>query len=205
MNKRLIKPAENNKEKEYTYRQMKGRYSKAMSEKFYFEAMMIDYAMIEDRLRSFIYHIGGMNNRTSLKLDNKTSKAFLIPLYNVFCNKKCAGLCLSNINTKYNLIRAVLNWVENTDGAEEKYQQKLKFACESLDIDDVMNCLDELEKWCEYRNEVIHGLLNKSIISLNENLADKAEEGMNLALCIDSYVRVIKKGNIVRKSLNLKI
>ena len=29
MNKRLIKPAENNKEKEYTYRQMKGRYSKA--------------------------------------------------------------------------------------------------------------------------------------------------------------------------------
>ena len=48
-------------------------------------------------------------------------------------------------------------------------------------------------------------ILNKSIISLNENLADKAEEGMNLALCIDSYVRIIKKGNIVRKSLNLKI
>ena len=37
-----------------------------------------------------------------------------------------------------------------------------------------------------------------------ENLADKAEEGMEIAQRIDSYVRVIKKGNIVRKSLNLK-
>lgn len=201
---RLIKPAENNIEKAYTYRQMKGRYNKAMSEKFYFEAMMIDYAMIEDRLRSFIYHIGGMNNRTSLKLDNKISKPFLLLLYNGYTKKKNIGLNLSNVSTKYNLIRAVLNWGENTDGTEGKYQQKLKFACESLDIDDVLNCLDELEKWCKYRNEVIHGLLNKNIISLNENLADKAEEGMKIALRIDSYVRVIKKGNIVRKSINLK-
>ena len=205
MNERLIKPAENNIEKAYTYRQMKGRYSKAMSEKFYFEAMMIDYAMIEDRLRSFIYHIGGMNNRTSSKLDNKTSKVFLIPLYNGFCNKKSAGVCLNNISTKYNLIRAVLSWVETTEGAEGKYQQKLKFACESLDIDDVLNCMDELEKWCKYRNEVIHGLLNKNIISLNENLADKAEEGMKIATRVDSYVRVVRKGNIVRKSINLKL
>lgn len=64
MNERLIKPAENNIEKAYTYRQMKDRYNKAMSEKFYFEAMMIDYAMIEDRLRSSIYHIGGMKLST---------------------------------------------------------------------------------------------------------------------------------------------
>lgn len=204
MNERLIKPAENNIEKAYTYRQMKGRYNKAMSEKFYFEAMMIDYAMIEDRLRSFIYHIGGMNNRTSLKLDNKYSKAFLICLYNRLFNKKCSGLCLSNISTKYNLIRAVLNWVKTTDGTEGKYQQKLKFACESLDIDDVLSCMDELEKWCKYRNEVIHGLMNKNIMSLNDNLADKAEEGMKIAVRIDSYVRVVKKGNIVRKSINLK-
>ena len=205
MNKRLIKPAENNKEKEYTYRQMKGRYSKAMSEKFYFEAMMIDYAMIEDRLRSFIYHIGGMNNRTSSKLDNKTSKPFLLLMYNGYSKKKNTGLNLNNVSTKCNLIRAMLNWVENTEGADGKYQQKLKYACESLDTEDVLQCFDELEKWCKYRNEVIHGLLNKSVISLNDELADKAEEGMKLAVRIDSYVCVVRKGNIVRKSLNLKI
>ena len=46
--------------------------------------------------------------------------------------------------------------------------------------------------------------MNKNIMSLNDNLADKAEEGMKIAVRIDSYVRVVKKGNIVRKSINLK-
>ena len=164
--------------------------------------MMIDYAMIKDRLRSFIYHIGGMNNRTSSKLDNKISKVFLIPLYNGFCNKKSAGVCLNNISTKYNLIRAVLSWVETTEGAEGKYQQKLKFACESLDIDDVLNCMDELEKWCKYRNEVTHSLLNKNIDSLEQELAEKAAEGMQYARYLDAQERILKKGNCIRRSVN---
>ena len=204
MKERQIKIVDNNNEKAYTYRRMKGRYNKAMSEKFYFEALMIDYAMIEDRLRSFIYHIGGMNNRTSSKLDNKTSKPFLLLLYNGYSKKKNTGLNLNNVSTKCNLIRAMLNWVENTEGTDGKYQQKLKYACESLDTEDVLQCFDELEKWCKYRNEVIHGLMNKNILSLDEKLADKAEEGMKIALRIDSYIRVVKRGNIVRKSLNLK-
>lgn len=204
MKERQIKIVDNNNEKAYTYRQMKGRYNKAMSEKFYFEAMMIDYAMIEDRLRSFIYHIGGTNSRTSSKLDNKTSKPFLLLLYNGYSKKKNTGLNLNNVSTKCNLIRVMLNWVENTEGTDGKYQQKLKYACESLDTEDVLQCFDELEKWCKYRNEVIHGLMNKNILSLDEKLADKAEEGMKIALRIDSYIRVVKRGNIVRKSLNLK-
>ena len=112
-----------------------------------------------------------MNNKTSSKLDNKTSKVFLIPLYNGFCNKKSAGVCLNNISTKYNLIRAVLNWVENTDGTEGKYQQKLKFACESLDIDDVLNCMDELEKWCKYRRNQFNRKLIKPETSVKSRVS----------------------------------
>lgn len=59
MSKRMIKPVESNTDKAFTYRQMKGRYIKAISEQFYFETLMIDYAMIEDRLRSFIYLLVG--------------------------------------------------------------------------------------------------------------------------------------------------
>ena len=48
MMERLIEPVKSNTEKALTYRQMKGRYNKAMKEGFYFEAVAIDYAMIED-------------------------------------------------------------------------------------------------------------------------------------------------------------
>ena len=137
MSKRLIKPIENNTDKALTYRQMKGRYNKAMKEGFYFEAIAIGYAMIEDRLRSFIYHMGGLNTRSSLKLDNQTSKKFLIPLFNDYTDNKYQGINVGNISTKYNLIRAVMNWVTNTEGARDNYQFKLKFACENLDAKDV--------------------------------------------------------------------
>ena len=58
MSGRLIDPVNDNKDKENTYRTNLRRYNKAMKEGFYFEAMLIDYAMMEDRLRSFLYHIG---------------------------------------------------------------------------------------------------------------------------------------------------
>lgn len=206
MSERQIKPVESNTDKAFTYRQMKGRYKKAISEQFYFETLMIDYAMIEDRLRSFIYHIGGLNTRNSLKLDNaKYSKTFLIDLYNQYTGRNNKSLNLSNISTKYNLIRAVLNWVATTEGTGGKYQQKLKFVCESLDIQDVFDCLVELENWCGYRNEIIHGLMNKNMNGLYSELAEKAEEGMRLATRVDSYVTVVKKGNAIRKSINLNI
>lgn len=147
-----------------------------------------------------------MNTRNSLKLDNaKYSKTFLIDLYNQYTGRNNKGLNLSNISTKYNPIRAVLNWVATIEGTGEKFQQKLKFVCESLDIQDVFDCFDKLEKWCGYRNEIIHGLMNKNMDSLYSELALRAEEGMRLATRIDSYVAVVKKGHIIRKSINLNI
>ena len=194
MSKRLIKPIENNTDKALTYRQMKGRYNKAMKEGFYFEAIAIGYAMIEDRLRSFIYHMGGLNTRSSLKLDNQTSKKFLIPLFNDYTDNKYQGINVGNISTKYNLIRAVMNWVTNTEGARDNYQFKLKFACENLDAKDVFCCLDELEQWCKYRNEIIHALMNKNLSSLYTELAEKAEVGMKLAVMVNAASRLLGFG-----------
>ena len=204
MSERMIEPVKSNTEKALTYCQMKGRYNKAMKEGFYFEAVAIDYALIEDRLRSFLYHIGVLNTRESAKSDVKETKKFHIEIYNNFFDKKFTGLDLKNISAKYGLIRAVLNWVTTTEGAEGKYQIKLKYACESLDAEDVFNCIDKLEKWCDYRNEIIHGLMNKKVESLYSELAEKADEGMKLATKIDAYVDIVSKGHIVRQSLNLK-
>ena len=55
-----IKPISTNTEKQNTYRVMKGRLSVAIREKFYFEAMLIEYALMEDRLRSFLLYMGVM-------------------------------------------------------------------------------------------------------------------------------------------------
>ena len=58
MGERLIKPVQNNKEKQETYRYHLGRYNCAMRNGFFFEALIIVYALLEDRLIAFLYYCG---------------------------------------------------------------------------------------------------------------------------------------------------
>ena len=68
---RQIKPVKNNIDKQRTYREHKGRYKRAMENEFYFEALLIDYALLEDRLRAIIYHMGFLKDRTAFRIWTK--------------------------------------------------------------------------------------------------------------------------------------
>ena len=98
----------------------------------------------------------------------------------------------------------MLLWVLETDGGyqDDKYLTKLKSACEGLDIGGLLDTLDCVEDWCGYRNEIVHALLNKNKKSVYSELEQKAKEGEKLARFIDSQVKELKKGNVVRKSIN---
>lgn len=71
-----------------------------------------------------------------------------------------------------------------------------------MDIDGLLAALDGIAAWCKYRNEVIHSLLNKNIDSLEQELAEKASEGMQYARLLDAQERILKKGNCIRRSVN---
>ena len=209
MSGRKIGAVTDNMDKRYTYAQHKGRYSQAMKYEFYFEALMIDYALMEDRLKSFLYHAGIFNSRTSYKIDCcKSNKALLKQIYCNYRNKSDANLPnIQNISGKINIIRAIIEWVSNTEQNpdDNRYLRALKKQCESVDIGDMLDALKMIEDWCKYRNEVVHALMNKNVVSLRSELCDKAIEGMKLANRLDTYVRDMKKGNKVRKSANMRI
>jgi hypothetical protein len=58
MSEKLIRQANNNNERQETYQYQLGRYKLAMKNEFYFEGLIIVYAMLEDRMRSFLYYCG---------------------------------------------------------------------------------------------------------------------------------------------------
>ena len=126
---RLIAPVANNLEKYYTYREYISRYNKAMREGFYFEAMLIDYAMLEDRLRSFLYHMGAFNGRQSNKIDAAAAKALLPVIVNQYAQKnESKNLGITSITGKMKVIRCTLQWAcEVTDvPADDRYETVLK-------------------------------------------------------------------------------
>ncbi len=209
MRTRQIDAVIDNMDKKYTYANHKGRYQRAMRNGFYFEALMIDYALMEDRLRSFIYHAGIIQSRTLNKIDcSKKNKRYLKAIYRLWITNENANLPqIGSIMGKVNLIRAITEWTSTTTEIpdDNRYLLALKSQCESVDIDALLNDLKRVEDWCNYRNEVVHALMNKNINSLNKELYEKVTEGMEIANSLDTYVRDMKKGNKVRRAANLEI
>lgn len=204
---RKIQPVTDNTDKQRTYRQHKGRYKRAMENEFFFEALLIDYALLEDRLRSMIYHMGFLKDRSAYKIWKKKTSC-LREIVSCYKNEdEDSQLGISNISGKEKIVRCVLKWTAYTEGGyhEDRHLSALKHQCEGLDIDGLLSALDELRDWCDYRNEVIHALMNKNLESLSLELKDYAEKGMQLANYFDSQEKLLKARNRIRKSANLQM
>ena len=201
-----IAAVKDNAEKQEAYRKQLGRYRRALNSEFYFEAMLIVYAMIEDRLRSFLYYIGALHKADDPKLNVKQTKAILRRLY--FGSDEAAlgqKMKLGLISTKEKLIRNTLTWTLEYEGIpEETYLAVLKSAYEGLDIGGLLATLDQIDDWRGYRNEIIHGLLNKNVTSVDAELKSKVETGMEYARFIDSQVKALKKKNVIRNKMKIK-
>lgn len=208
MTKRIIDPVANNLEKYYTYREYISRYKRAIKEAFYYEALLIDYAMLEDRLRSFLYHMGALRTRNSFSVDFKKSKLFLKQILEEYTDKdEAKNLGISSITGKMRILRCVALWAFNSNDVkkDDSYEYVLKSRMEEIDIDRLLQTLSSIQEWCKYRNEIIHCLLNKNIASVNLNLAEQAEKGFVLARELDAQLRLFKKGNFIRKKMRLPI
>lgn len=204
---RKINAVVDNKDKARTYKVNCSKYKKAIQEEFYFEAMLISYAVLEDRLRSFLYHIGALANRNSIKINCMKTKNQLKDIVSLYkSDKENESLGITNITGKIKIIRCTLEWELCVNGGyeDDKYLVSLKNQYESnIDVQDALKTLAELFEWLDYRNEIIHALLNKNIDSLHTELKERTLQGMELARKIDSFVSCVKKRNYIRRSIGL--
>ena len=207
MSNRKIAPVSDNNDKFLTYTELTRKYNIAMENDFYFEAMFIVYAMMEDRLRSYLYYLGCLKSKSSHKSDNSDVQSIIETLArNHLPKKERDNLDISGISGKRNVITATLKWMlAGYEGCDGEYLAAVKAVYE--DKLDIAECLDMLKKsaeWCEYRNELIHAMMNKNIESLYSELSDKAVEGMKIARYFDdSMVKKLKKKNEIRKAIGL--
>ncbi len=181
-----IRQAKNNTDRQNTYKQQLGRYTKAMKYGFYFEAMLIAYSMLEDRLKSFLYYCGFFDNRNTLKISKKIKVDIKVILFD---DEPSKWPSLNNISTKIAYIKALLIWANTVQGEtiqDNAIYCNLKGTLESVDIGAMLVSLDSLTEWIKYRNEIMHASMNKNVDSLYENLNVKVADAMEIARFIDS-------------------
>lgn len=207
MTERKIAPVTDNNDKSRTYKELMKKYNRAIKSECYFESILIAYAMMEDRLRSYLYYLGCLRTRSSHTFDNKKISNDIKELIATYSGDDVCNLGINSITGKMRIVKSVQNWFNygypNPHGSD--YLDELALCIDiNGDPDEMLIILVEIEEWCKYRNEVIHSLLNKSLDSLYNELPQKAEEGIALARAFDKHVGRIKRKNSLRKYLKLK-
>ncbi len=203
---RKIRPVEGREDKQNTYKEQMTRYKKAMNNDFCLEAIVIDYACMEDRLRFMLYYLGVLHDEQDYKVSGNSSrvKEFRNMLHEYEGEK--ANLAITSITGKRKIINSVFRMVSEPNKPNEagSIRQTLWTALHDENHDEeILTILKEIEEWCGYRNEVIHSLLNKNTESLYEQIKAKAEEGYQLFRRLDNQVQWIKRKKI-REKLGLK-
>jgi len=218
---RVISPVETMQEKYETYRAEMARLKGALQQGFYFEAMLIEYALLEDRLRSFVYHAGLLQNRKASHLlpgKNAVRKDFnriaqRVKTWKLEDGKETGNtsnferLSVNKISDKIFIVRTIVLWSSELESLpdESRYLQALRGQCESLDAAALLETLDGIDTWRMYRNEVIHSLMNKRMESVQQKLSEQVEQGVQLARQLDAQVTILKKNNRIREAARLPI
>lgn len=88
--------------------------------------------------------------------------------------------------------------VKHSDISDNKYLSSLEDLLMDIDIGGVLDALDEMDDWINYRNEIMHAAMNKNIEALYDDLDIQVDRGYQYARYIDSQVKLMKKTNRVR-------
>ena len=70
---------------------------------------------------------------------------------------------------------------------------------DAVRVREVLDLMTEIEAWCDYRNAVVHDLMDKSVVSLDAHLAEQAELGNKLFRRLDNVVGWVDRKHISRK------
>ena len=200
--KRQIRAVGDRFDKQKTYKEQMEKYSLAIRHGFFLEAIMIDYACMEDRLRSMLYYLGVFEKESDYKVKGKSNRVQCFrDILHDYVDPKMK-MSITTISGKRSIVRSVFHMAgaaERPNSSETQRSLLWSSLHDEKHISEIMQLLDEIENWCEYRNEIVHCLLNKNLESLHEQLQQKAEEGYTLFRRLDSQVHWVKRKRLREK------
>ena len=211
----------NNNERKQNYRREYKRYEVAIKYGFYLEAIAISYAIIEDRLVSFL-HYAGIVSRDQDKL--KVNTAVYPHMRKLLGRTENSGIRVKNVSVKVRLIRSLMDmseekaseidsWVkeyriENRKKgiAKEGYMLDLYHQInKTIDKEKVIAFFKEFDTWSNDRNKLTHALLNNTAESIENTKIDCAEKGYSLSRKFDDYIaKSFKSKNNLRKKYKIQ-
>ncbi len=213
------------KEKQNAYRIEYSRYKKALTQEFYLEGLVIGYAIIEDRLVSFLHYCGIVSREKENLEINKSVYPFIRTLLN---KSEDTSIKVKDIRVKMDIVQALLELDAESaqqieidtkavidrqnEGKKRKrriligYMIALQRKMNNLKKAELLDFLkNQLDPWRENRNQIIHALLSKKVDGVAIAKKELSEQGYELTRTLDNeLVKPTKRGTDIRKKFNIQ-
>lgn len=191
-----IEMVESGFEKADNYRYQMERYNLAIQHEFYFEAIVIAYAMIEDRLLAFLHYAGVIDRRQQ---SDQTEHGIYVSSQ---CQKQINLLLkrnnnqkikLNTINVKIEIIKNLMKLPENNN---DQYLDLVRAQIDrTINRNEFNALIQKLNTWLPLRDQIIHALMGKRTKEVLARQACIADEGLTIGRAIDNFVSKLKNGN----------
>jgi hypothetical protein len=172
-----------NIDKYLTYRYSFAKLKKAMTNEFYFEAILIEYAIIEDRIHSFFRRLGFLNE--SGKLPEGKRKL----LKRTFHKQT---LRWTDISVKIKLIETLISLesIHVINHEDKTYLLELFFRIKPFH-DEIQQIILQLSPWLKMRNRYVHALMEYKTNTIEDELKAFVTQGESIIRNLDQIVKRI--------------
>ena len=188
------------------YEEYLKRYKLAIKNGFYIEAICIIYAGLESELYKFLHTTGFIQfNNNKYVVTQKFRREYRI----IFKLPEKKTFNIKNISTRRNYIISFLSFAENemiipVDNHNYKYFNDLRNVLnKKIEISVLKNNLKEMDKWCDMRNMIIHGLLNKNPQKIYDDMKKCATDGLKIYEELKNIVANFRKDNNLRNTYKI--
>ena len=177
---------EKNYMKRTMYANVISKRNKAYNSGFYYEAVMLDYAVVEDRLNTFLWNLGIVKVDENGPTVTRRTKKPMRELLGLSDNSK---FMIKNMDTKLCVIKAILSY----NGEDELLLDMKHCLINRVGADTILELIERIAKWKEKRNQIVHGLMNRVPRECDEAVIQIVAEGKKIFRELDNYCGRIEK------------
>ena len=194
-----IERVNDNQEKYLTIKNINDKFIKAYKYDFYYECLWLTYALLEDRTEALFYHIGFLNKNRDSAHSNPKIKENIRRLLKI--DDKKPRYNFNKLFYKLDYINKLITWVKSDDILVNDYEKELKRVLKKYIVsDEFISAIDYLNTdWRDIRNELTHGLCDKKLDAVSNNLRKLVDNGYNSFKIINNAVSGIKRNHIRSK------
>ena len=180
---------EKNKLKQSMYADTVKKLNKAILNGYSYEAIMLDYALLEDRLNTLLVTIGMADpGKDGLVVTRRTRKS----LRGLLALSEKARFGINKISVKLDIVEKLTQY-SGDDVYLSEVHRNIK---DNIGATELADLTERIRKWTKERNIYVHGLMNRVPLECEADAAELAAKGKALFREMDKYDRRIEKCKI---------